>query len=565
MTTLQDTDLLLINRAGVDYKCTYKDWKGAQVVNLIVAVVTAISGNAEVGSTLSVTPGIAAGGTAPITHATRWQISDDGTSGWTDIPGATGATYTVLATQLNKFIRALTVATDSTPTSAKTLDIPSASTAKIVSPAVAKFGWDADSDAYTRDAVGARNIDVHSRVRRCLVTDAGGVTYLDADNSKKLAGDWLRLCETTELSTPYTGVHGAEIANSALRGSAPTWAAGTYTKGQRVTHSGFVWECLVATTNAAPAAGSAVAQLDGRAGQVMVEIPRFSVWHETAPSGSYLRHNFHVRRGTKVDGGYAVHPAFVRPNGSYHDFIYISAYLATGVNGNGCISGVQYANSFKRVDARVTCRSRGASWQMLSYWDYSALQWLVLTEYQDMNTQRVLGNGAASLSSTLPTSKYTGHSDARGNRCSHIGDGSDSSHSCYRGIENIHSHGFHIVDGLNIHGFVPYVCNDPSKWADATDVGYTALPTLHAHPSSAFTRDIGPGIALLPSAHTGASSTTFVGDACPLNAPTGWFTPYCGGTLGWPAGWGGMFHGSFDNPSGSDGGDNKGTRLCHKP
>ncbi len=302
----------------------------AAVPPLVADVATVIAGAAETGATLTATPGTATGGTAPLAYATRWQASADGTSGWADLPGATGNTYAIQGSDLNKYLRAVTTATDSTTPTAQTLDLPSIASAKVTAPVAVTLGWNADTDVYTRDPAANRIIDVHVRIRRCLLTDAGVPTYLDADDSTKLAGDWLRLCETTELNAPYTGTHGAEVANTALRAAAPAWAAGTYTKGQRVTNGGSVWECIAANTTARPTAGTTAATLSGGAGQVMVEIPRFSVWHETAPAGSYQQHTFHLARGTKVDGGYAVHPAFIKPDNSYRDFIYVGAYQGTG-------------------------------------------------------------------------------------------------------------------------------------------------------------------------------------------------------------------------------------------
>jgi len=492
---------------------------------LVQATATTVAGAAEVGAALTATPGTATGGTAPITYATKWQVSADGSTGWTDIASATGTTYTVLAAQLGQYVRALTTATDSTAT-AQTLDLPSAATAKITTSPVVTLGWNADTDAYTRDPVAGRIIDVHSRMRRCLVTDAGGVTYLDADDSTKLAGDWVRICETTELNAAYTGTHGAEVSNTALRGSAPAWAAGTYTKGQRVASGGGVWECLAATTTATPAAGTTAATLSGASGQVMVEIPRFSVWHETAAANSYLQHQFHLLRGTKLDGGYGVHPAFIRGDGSYRDYIYVGAYQGTGANGNGSASGVNNTTNMTRGTCRTACAGRGTNWHQLGYWEYNALQWLLFTEYQDMNSQKVLGNGAMD-GSTYQVA--TGKSNARGNRCGHLytSGGSANDYVSYRGVENFYGRAWQWVDGLNLNGTVPYVCGDPSKWADDTATGYSALPAIPVG-GGEYIRDVGAGVAFMPSSLVGGSATTFAGDV--LYTGTGWLVAYVGGS-----------------------------------
>ena len=53
MSTVKDTDLLLINRAGVDYKCTFADWKNSQKKAPDVGAVTLadVAGGARFTST----------------------------------------------------------------------------------------------------------------------------------------------------------------------------------------------------------------------------------------------------------------------------------------------------------------------------------------------------------------------------------------------------------------------------------------------------------------------------------------------------------------------------------
>ena len=555
----------LIKIGTVYFRWVVTQQTAPPVPALVAGAATTIVGVAETGTTLTATPGTATGGTAPITYATRWQVSADGTSGWADLPGATGNTYAIQAGQLNHYLRAVTTATDSTAPTAQTLELPSIASAKVTAPVPVQppvqLGWNADTDVYTRDPVAARNIDVHTRIRRCLITDAGVVTYLDADNTAKRAGDWLRLIETTELDTAYTGTHGAEVANTALRAAAPAWSAGTYTKGQRVTHSGRVWECIVANTTATPAAGTAAATLGGiTTGQVMVEIPRFSVKHDTAAAGAYRQHTFHLTRGTKVDGGYAVHPAFVKPDGSYRDFIYVGAYLGTGT-GNGSASGANNANGLTRAACRTACSGRGAGWHQLGYWEYNALQWLLITEYQDMNSQRVLGYGALVGASG---GVATGASNARGNRSTNVYTpaGAATDYVSYRGVENLYGRAWQWLDGINLNALDVYLCRNPEQWADNTTTDYTAsgsVPTA----AGAYQRDLMTGIALLPSSVTGASDTTHISDA--LTTSTGWRAVCVGGTvvatafLGGPLG---AFCMSAANDS-SAANNSIGSRLCY--
>jgi len=508
---------------------TYFKWVVTQQVipALAANATTQIAGVTETGAALTATAGTATGGTAPITYATKWQVSADGATGWTDT-GTTGLSYTIQAGDLNKYLRAVTTATDSTAPTAQTLELPSASSAKVTAPVAVTLGWNADTDVYTRDPAANRIIDVHARIRRCLLTNAGVATYLDADDSTKLAGDWLRLCETAELNTAYTGTFGAEVANLALRASAPAWAAGTYTKGQRVISGGSVWECIAASTTATPAAGTAAATLTGATAQVMVEIPRFSVWHETAAAGSYKQHTFHLTRGTKVGGGYAVHPSFIKPDGSYRDFIYVGAYQGTGTNGNGSASGVNNTVNMTRAACRTACSGRGAGWHQLGYWEYNALQWLLITEYQDMNSQRVLGNGSMTGNVYVVP---TGLSNARGNRSAnaHTAAGANTDYVSYRGVENFYGRAWQWLDGINLDTLAVYLCNNPAQWADDTASNYIASGSVPAG-GGAYQRDVMSGIELLPSSVTGASDTTYTGDA--LWTGSGWRVAKAGGVAG---------------------------------
>ena len=388
------------------------------------------------------------------------------------------------------------------------------------------FTWDANDDSYIRVPVADRSILVQARMKRCLVTDAGVVAYLDADDSTKLAGDWVRLVETTALDTPYTGTHQAEQANTELRAMAPAWAAGTFTKGELATNGGFVWECVAATTTQAPAAGTAAATLSGTAGQVMVEIPLFSVKHQTERNGTYKRHEFAVVPGVQTTGGFAVHPAFIKPDGSYRNFIYIGAYQGTGTNGNGSASGVNNTVNMTRAACRTACAGRGAGWHQLGYWENNALQWLLITEYQDMNSQRVLGNGVMSGSVyAVPT----GLSNARGNRSAnaHTAAGANSDYVSYRGVENFYGRAWQWIDGININERNVYVAGDASKWADNTATGYTSIGQVPSG-SGSYQRDLMSGIALLPSSVAGASDTTYTGDA--LWTGSGWRVARAGGS-----------------------------------
>jgi len=90
-----------------------------------------ISGTAKVGETLTATAGDTTG-TPPPTSTLKWQRSNNGTSGWSDISGATGTTYVLVSADESKYLRVEQTATNIegsvTATSASTSQVASAFT-----------------------------------------------------------------------------------------------------------------------------------------------------------------------------------------------------------------------------------------------------------------------------------------------------------------------------------------------------------------------------------------------------------------------------------------------------
>jgi len=461
-----------------------------------------------------------------------------------DTKFGSSSAITVSATATNKLGSVSKTSTALTPASVRT---PSS------------FTWNADTDAYTNTTTTAnRIIDVHSRMRRCLVTDNGLVTYLDADDSTKLAGDWLRICENTQLNTARTGTHGSETANTPLRSGVSTWSAGTYRRGARVIHNSSLWECIVDSTTSTPAAGSSASTLDGTAGQVMVEIPLFSVKHTRSASGSYNEHGFYLVRGIKTDDSYEVHPAFVRPDGSYRPYLYIGAYLASGTNGVNCVSGQTNSSNYTRAAARAAAQSRGDGWRLMSIYQYNVLQWLLITEYQNMDSQEVLGNGSSEGSSGTAT---TGLSNSRGNRCqnAYTGGGSSTDYVSYRGVENIFGRGHQWADGANItSGTSLYVTDNPLHMIDDTTENLTLYGTIGGS-DGGYLRDISAGVLFISSSTTGGSSTTYVADA--LSVSTGTRIMRVGGASGDGAA-AGVMRSNYDSDS-SNVGANRVSRITY--
>jgi hypothetical protein len=400
----------------------------------------------------------------------------------------------------------------------------------------AVFGWDHDDDTYglylpgtstkISDLTGTVDIDVQSRIRRCVINDSGVVQYyLDADDSDLKSGDWLRIVETEALDTAYTGTI-SESTNSLLRVGVPAWAAGTFTLGQRVTHSGSLWECIAATTTATPAAGTVSSVLDGTDGQVVVEVPAFSVRY------GFLNgvHTREVRLGCSdslIAQGFQPHPAFIKTDGSYKDAFYIGAYHTYDDAGTGSsVSGQTNTRSQTRATFRTEAEARGTGWHVLSYLELAAIQTLLVCEFQDYNSQKVIGNGSDAGTTYGVT---TGQSDGDGNHSvnstDNVSDADD--YMAYRGIENLYGRAWQFVDGINVYERVVYLTNDQTAFADNTSVGYEFYAQVPTG-SSSYQKELHPlPDVFLPSVVTGASDTTYLGDA--FWTSTGWRVARVGG------------------------------------
>ncbi len=260
--------------------------------------------------------------------------------------------------------------------------------------------------------------------------------------------------ETEALDTAYTGTI-SESTNSLLRVGVPAWSAGTFTLGQRVTHSGSLWECIAATTTATPGAGTVASDLTGTDGQVVVEIPAFSVRY------GFLNgvHTREVKLGCNdalIAQGFQPHPAFIKTDGSYKDAFYFGAYHIYDDSGTGSsVSGQINTRSQTRATFRTEAEARGTGWHVLSYLELAAVQTLLVCEYQDYNSQRAIGNGSDAGSTYGVT---TGQSDGDGNHSVNSTDNGSAAddYMSYRGIENLYGRAWQFVDGINIYERVVY-------------------------------------------------------------------------------------------------------------
>lgn len=251
--------------------------------------------------------------------------------------------------------------------------------------------------------------------------------------------------------------------------------------------------------------------LNGSAGQVMVQIPKF-----------YYKHSFNNNVHTweislSQASGLEVHPAFSR-NDTQLNYRYYSAYegsvtqnsataLATGVSAStltgtatnklASISGAsgrasasssdwQIAVNGTRNDFRLLASHRGSGWSQLDYDLQSAVQLLYLIEYGNWNSQSMIGRGICDVTDWSSYNGYypiatTGKSNGLGNITGvstnfTTGATAVNGYMSYRGIENLYGHVWKFMDGCNTNGDGNvYVCNNTSNFTDNTATNYTNL------------------------------------------------------------------------------------------
>ena len=82
------------------------------VANTALPTITTVDDVLQVGSTMTSTDGSWDGFPAP-TYAYQWQVSDDGSTGWSNISGATSSSITLVSAQGGKYVRLEVTATNS--------------------------------------------------------------------------------------------------------------------------------------------------------------------------------------------------------------------------------------------------------------------------------------------------------------------------------------------------------------------------------------------------------------------------------------------------------------------
>ena len=287
------------------------------------------------------------------------------------------------------------------------------------------------------------------------------------------------------------------------------------------------------------------ADLTGAGGQVMVEIPKF--YYKHSMSGNV--HSWEISEMPL--SGYAVHPAFLK-NGVEVDHRYFGAYEASSASSTmGSASGTTPAASKTRTTFRTEASARGTGWRQVEYYLHSAIQLLYLVEYQDFNSQEMIGEGRTTLSGgSWDTSSYIGisgksNADGNGTNSNDSSTLGGDAYMTYRGIENWYGNMWEMRDGWTVNDvsasqLIMYATNNDADFADTGSTNMTVIyDDTSPHASGGYISglaDISNGF--IGNAMSGASNT-YVGDYYWQYAGgSGWSLPVVGAAAynGSPAG-----------------------------
>lgn len=173
---------------------------------------------------------------------------------------------------------------------------------------------------------------------------------------------------------------------------------------------------------------------------------------------------------------------------------------------------------------RGYAQNMASGFQLYDFAAWCAVNFLYLVEFADWNGQSKIGQGIVNDSAA----HNTGETDAMTYHTGRAAGTDGLTAVQYRWIENPWGNVFKWIDGININNRVPYVCTDPSKYADDTTTGYTSIGVTL--PSNGWTKSLGLSEAA-PWAYApdgvGGSATTYIPDY--LYSGTGWRVLRVGG------------------------------------
>ena len=380
--------------------------------------------------------------------------------------------------------------------------------------------WDESADTYVRtgsiagQTLGVKLADgllpIQSRMRRCVINDAGVVQYyLSAINSaykedgvtaSVLTGadgqvmveipkfyykySYSGTSHTYEISLyPIAGftVHPAFLLDAVAKDHLYVGAyEGVLYDNSLSAYVGGVYQPAVSCVFASADKSLTIATLSGWAS--VLTVGQKLVITGTASNNATIT-VASIVSGTKItiDEALTDETAAATVIQVQTDVTATTGDKLSSVSGFAPITGC-VANG-TRAHFRTYSANRGAGWSQMFIDVLSAIQLLYLVEYASFYSQSVIGAGISNVTNWPAYSNY--NSLAKSGNSNTIGNASGNtagSTSCatestkymsYRGIENWYGHIWKWVDGFNINDNIPYLCNNIANFADATVTNYT--------------------------------------------------------------------------------------------
>ena len=234
---------------------------------------------------------------------------------------------------------------------------------------------------------------------------------------------------------------------------------------------------------------------------VMVKIPEF--YYKIERVGSIFR--YYVADGP-VDG-LSLHPG----SGDNYLARYEAGEASSGTLGFilASYSGAAPSVSKTRSTFRDYARNMASGFQLRDIAAWCAVGLLYLVEFADWDSQKKMGQGIVNDAD----SHKTGETDSMVYHTGRAAGTDGKTAVQYRGIENPWGNVLEFVDGINFKNYAPYICTDPTKYADDITTNYTITGVSLG--GNGWTKGLGLSTnfpwAYLPN-EVGGSGSTFIPD-----------------------------------------------------
>jgi hypothetical protein len=250
---------------------------------------------------------------------------------------------------------------------------------------------------------------------------------------------------------------------------------------------------------------------------VMVKIPEF--YYKIERVGSIFR--YYVADGP-VDE-FHLHPG---------SGCYVARYEAIGSNNSSLGSFLgSYSSTLApstrqtRYTYRTRARNMASGFQLYDFAAWCAVGLLYLVEFADWDSQKKMGQGIVNDAD----SHKTGETDSMVYHTGRAAGTDGKTAVQYRGIENPWGNVLEFVDGINFKNYAPYICTDPTKYADDITTNYTITGVSLG--GNGWTKGLGLSTnfpwAYLPN-EVGGSGSTFIPDYV-THSSQGWQVLVVGG------------------------------------